>query len=742
MRIFRVTPLVAALLSAFAAAAEPAPATPTTPAQATAAEPETTVTADQIDGIVNDRLHAEGNVVVVRGDQTIESDWLDYYQAKGRALAGDRVKLSRPTDTVIGRDLDYAMDDSRGVLFDADLTRTDSKLRGKGERVDMTGKDTYNIFRGRFTTCDPGRDDWYINARDIDLDYTTNVGTARNGYFEFQGVPILWTPYLDFPLSNERKSGLLMPTFRYDSGNGFDFTLPYYWNIAPNMDATLTPRLIANRGLQLGGEFRYLQPDYSGSIAAEVLDDRKTGDVRDYLSIRHNQKLTPELNLAINYNHASDSNYFRDLGSGRFAVADNINLLQDVSLYWNPGWGSWTLRAQKYQTLQDPAAPVDPPYQRMPQLLFTTAKDANIGLGTPLSLKFDSEFVSFAHPTKQEGERFIAYPSVSLPLTNSWGFVTPKFGVHYTDYSLNSRTGTDQEQGNESRTLPIVSLDSGMYFERPLNLFGRDMVQTLEPRLYYVNIPYRDQSKLPVFDTTENTFDFAQIFTENRFTGGDRINDANQVTFGATTRFLDPENGLERLRFGLAGRYSFIDQRVTLPGGTAPQKGLSDVLGTIGGDLNRRTSVEANYQWNNTLKEAERYSTGIRYSPDPDRVASLRYRYDRQVQVGSQVYENQRQIDLGVMWPIAPRWYGVARENYSLTDNTPLEHLAGVEYRAGCWAARFVVQHYVSSLNDTKTSYFFQLELAEFGRLGNNPLDALKLAIPGYTESNKNAILQ
>ncbi|MCG9097641.1 LPS-assembly protein LptD [Laribacter hongkongensis] len=759
MRLIRVTPLAAALASAFALADAPAvpdvpmagtdraaawqtPETqvqsPVVPATGTGTAPETVLTADQMTGVIGDALRAEGEVVVTRGDQTVESDWLDYFQAQNRVLAGPRATLLRANgDKLVGRDLDYLIDAERGVIYDADMTRKTSPLRAEGSKVEMLGDQLYRVEQGRFTTCEPGRDDWYIRARDIGLNYLTSVGEARSGVFEFQGVPLMWAPYFDFPLDGRRKSGLLTPTFGMESGNGFDFTLPYYWNIAPNRDATITPRMITSRGLMLGGEYRYLDPDYHGTLVLQGIDDRKYDGSRNYVSFKHSQRLSPTVGLGIDYNRASDDNYFRDFGSGRFSVADNTNLLQDAYLTWNPGWGSWLLRTQKYQTLQDPAAPITTPYQRLPQIVFNSSRQWG-----GVDARFTSEYVNFAHPTLQEGERLVLNPSVSLPLTRSWGYATPELGLNYTRYALSDRHGyADQVSETLTRTLPMVSVDSGLFFNRPFSLGDNDYVQTLEPRLYYVYIPYRDQSRLPVFDTVLNQFDYAQIFTPNRYSGYDRINDANQVTTALTSRFIDPDNGLERLRVGVAARYSFIDQRVTLPGGTPPQKGLSDILVSAGGDLNRRTRLDGNFQWNNTLSEPEYYNAGIRYSPDDARILSLRYRYDREVQVSNTLFTNQKQIDLGILWPIAPRWYGYARENYSLSDKQSLERLAGVEYRAGCWAMRFLAQRYVNGLDSQKTSFFFQLELAGLGKLGNNPLEALKLALPGYVEPSRNSVL-
>jgi LPS-assembly protein len=597
-----------------------------------------------------------------------------------------------------------------------------------------------------------GDDSWYLNARLLDLDYTRNVGTARDATLEFQGVPILYTPWIDFPLTSSRKSGLLTPTIKTGS-NGFELVTPYYFNLAPNYDATLYPRLISRRGLMMGGEFRYLMPDYSGSLFTEQLPyDRTTGTNRYSWAVQHQQKLAPSLDFNAVVNYVSDDNYFKDFSS-RVGIASNVNLERSATFNYSKGWDGGglnsMLRVQRYQTLQDPLSPTDQPYGRLPQLTLS----AQQSLPSYFSTQVYTELTRFAHGNlissqpmlvQPDGSRFVAYPSVSWNYDRPWGFLRSKFGVHYTEYQLDNEqvgTVTTGSQvitgGGKTRTLPIFSVDSGLTFERPSGLFGQDLTQTLEPRLYYVLIPTRDQSNLPLYDTSENDVGFAQLFTENRFSGQDRINGANQLTAAVTNRFIDNGNGLERLRVAVGQRFYFRRQDIDLSGKLIErQVNGSDLLFSAGGDITRAWRFDSSYQYSEQDKKTKVYDLGLRFNPAAGKVISAHYRYG----LGEDFDTNGNtatlhQIDLAAQWPLTSKLYLLARENYSLRDNKTLESLAGIEYNSGCWSLRLVGQRYVTDLINTKSAFFVQLEFKDLGNIGNDPRDTLRLSIPGYSST-------
>ena len=753
------TKMTLALAAAFsvsaAQAADNAPealdTTPTTQGQ-------THVTADHMDGQMQDKLKASGDVVVIRDNQTLEADWLDYYQQQNRVKAGNHFRLTRDKDVVTGTTLDYWMDEHTGSAqqpsFQMGSPDTNNKpggakrslaqsgiaFRGDGSEAQFTGPDQYRLINSRVNSCVVGDDSWYLKSSTLDLNYATNIGVARNARLEFQGVPILYTPWIDFPLDGSRKSGLLTPTFRSGT-TGFDIALPYYWNIAPNFDATLTPHINLKRGTMLAGEFRYLEPDYEGSIYTEQLrNDKLTNTDRYAWYATHKQTLVPGLTFGYDYNYVSDVNYFNDFGD-RTLQATNINLQRQAwvnyATNWHGGNLNAMLRAQRYQTLEDPLIPADQPYARLPQLSLV----ANQKLPNDFSFNLQGDLTRFSHPTLQTGDRFVAYPSVTWNvLSKSWGFFRPKFGVNYTKYDLNPLGNNTTPGSTITRTLPIFSTDSGLYFERDTRFGSSDYVETLEPRLFYVYIPAKDQSKIPNFDSSENDFNFAQLFSENRFSGWDRINAANQLTAALTSRLISSETGIERLRVMLGQRYYFKNEDTSLYGNQITlQNNSKGLLGSLSGQLDQAWRLDSTYEYNPDLAKTQRYSMQVRYNPAPGKTVSLRYRYGRYEQIGDTTqYGPLRQIDLGVQWPIVRQWYAVARENYSLIDNKPLEHLLGVEYNDGCWTARVVVKR-DSTLATTITSaskstgIFFQLELKGLGGLGSSPTSDLKLAIPGYS---------
>jgi len=698
---------------------------------------EAHITADHLSGEMNTELKARGDVVVTRDDQTLVSDWLDYYQAKNRIKAGDRFTMTRQHDRVDGTTLDYNLVSRTGIGLKPVFSSGEKgkEMRGDGSKVEFRGKDNYRVFDSTATTCAIGDDSWYLKSSKLDLDYTSGVGTAYNAHVVFQGVPLLYSPWLDFSLDGKRKSGFLFPTLKGGS-NGTEVAIPYYWNIAPNYDATFTPRANLKHGLILGTEFRYLGPSYNGWLYTEQLpNDNVTKQYRYLWSGAHTQTLAPGLTFGYDANKVSDDNYFTDFGD-RASIAANVNLVReawaDYNFSWKGGNANAHILEQRYQTLQSTGTTVTPPYARLPQLSFT----ANQELPEGLSANLQTELTQFAHPTLQEGTRFVAYPSISLPFRRSWGYITPKIGVHYTQYQLDAFSGSNTRQ--LTRTLPIFSTDAGLYFDRQIALFGGEQTQTLEPRLYYLNIPSQDQSQIPNFDTSTNDFGFAQIFSESPYAGSDKISAANQVTGALTTRVIDNDSGREALRAAIAQRFYLTNDYNTLDGTLAKRNNTaSDFLASVGGEVVKNWNLDSLYQYSGDTNSAQRYNVSLRYQPEIGKVVSLRYRFDRDQQLNDTgATENLHQVDLGFQWPLAPKWYGMVRGNYSLQDSQLLDQLVGIEYNAGCWVTRVVVERYITNLTQTKSTVYLQLELKGLGSLGNSPQDMLRLAIPGYNKTS------
>lgn len=678
---------------------------------------------------------AEGNVEVRRLGSTLNADRVIYREDQDEVEAEGNVRLATETDVIEGPRAQLRLADSVGYFEQPEYSinrprRPGQRFVGTGagqaERIDLQGEDRYRLKDATYSTCGPGNDDWYAKASELDLDFTREVGEARNARVIFQGVPLLYTPWLEFSLNNRRKSGFLPPTIGSSNRTGTEYTQPYYWNIAPNMDATFAPRVMTRRGVQIGAEARYLDFDYRGELRGEYLpNDRVTGDSRSLFSFQHSHNLGAGFSAALNLNKVSDDTYFTDLSS-RIATTAQTNLLRQGVLSYNPGsWWNVYANVQRYQTLQDPALPpVAKPYDLLPQVTLSALRPDVRGFAFALA----GQYTDFSHPTLDNGKRLIAYPQVSWPLTTPAFYVTPKLGFHFTRYAVERRQTTGPE--NLSRSVPILSVDSGLFFERETSWFDKSAVQTLEPRLYYLFVPERKQDDFPVFDTALADFNFAQIFSENIFSGGDRIGDANQLTAAVTSRIIDPATGAEILRGAVGQRFYFSEQNVTLPG-VPPRTGrTADYLAALSGRLLPQVWFDTAWQYNPREGRTERLVAGARYQPGPARVLNASYRYQRDV---------LRDVDLSAQWPLFPRWYGVGRYNYSLRDRRLVEAIAGLEYDGGCWVLRGVVQRFATATQEANTSFFLQLELNGFSSIGSNPQEVLRRNIPGYGRINQPA---
>ena len=731
--------------------------TETIPAAARAQLP-TFVSGERMWGETNERAVVEGAAELRKGDTVIHADRLEYTLPDDLATATGKVRINRAGNVYEGSKLQLHVDAFDGYFDDARYQFLANGAYGKASRVDFLDRDRAVVHDATYTTCTREdfagwQPDWIIRAERIEIDQVEDVGTAHNGVLEFKGVPILPVPYISFPLSDKRKSGLLPPTVGLDSVGGFEYLQPYYWNIAPNRDATLEAGLISKRGIRMGGEFRYLEPTYAGRLLGDVLpSDRLRGSTRWSYAIEHSANVATAIGgigVNLNIHRVSDDNYWRDLGNdlNHRGQSNTQRLLPaDAQITWGAGDQHVMLRSVKWQTLQDPLAPIVPPYDRLPQLHYSYTPSA-LGAGLDASVELDTtRFRSDRSLTLQPNAlRSYALAQLSRPFLWPAGFITPRLQLHATDYQFETPIASGARSA--SRALPTFSLDTGLVFERDAKFFGRNFVQTLEPRAFYTYTPYRDQHLLPVYDTAANDFNFATIYTENAYGGQDRIADNNLLTLGVTTRLLDPDTGAEAARFGIAQRVRFSDQEVTLPSEPVVQDRLSDMM--VGAALNwtPQWGFNSTVQFNPKTRRSVRSTIGARYQPAPFHVLSAAYRYQR----GS-----SEQIDVGWQWPLADlwglgtavqpassqalgaplegRWYGVGRLNYSMRDRKLVDTVVGLEYDSCCWIGRVVLERLQNSLTTSNTRLLFQIEFVGFSRLslGSNPLTSLRQNIPGY----------
>ena len=718
----------------------------------------TLLTADRIVGQTDRSTRAEGSVEARKADLRLFSDWMTYFPLEDEIEAEGHVRLTKPDVEVKGTYLRLKLAARLGyfddavykitrtiVVTDSDNTPTLSLMEplpappprqsiayGTAQRIYFEGENQYRIDEGRYSTCKPETPDWYAKSKEITLDYDRNQGEAKDATVVFKDMPILYWPYLTFPLNQQRKSGLLAPTFSSSTRRGFDFSIPYYWNIAPNYDLTLTPRFMTKRGVQLGAEARYMNWLTNGEYQLELMQrDQQFNDRRYAYNLRHRQILGKGFSAYVDWNGVSDNDYFTDLSS-RVVETSQRQLPRQFDLRYDQSWWSANLQTLHYQTLNPGGKRlIQQPYTIAPRLNFETRLPEWKGL----DLQVVGQYTRFTHDDLEEGKRVVLYPQLTFHHIRPGYYIRPKIGLHSTTYRLSQRAPGLRE--SLSRTLPVFSLDMGMTFERETRLGSVDWLQTLEPRLFYLNIPHKAQGDFPLFDTGLADFNFAQIFSENRFNGYDRVNNANQVTAALTSRLINPNTGAERMRVMVGQRYYFTTLKIGLPGEEMKEDRSSAFLAAFSGQVARHTYVDTALEHDFNNASTSRFTLSARYQPAHGRVLSAAYRYNRASESTYAYRDMMRQIDLAGQWNLSGRWHVVGRYNYAFDSSRLVEGIAGVEYNAGCWVARFVVQRLETSAGDPNTSSFFQLELNDFGQIGSNPIQMLRRSIPGYRKINE-----
>ncbi|HTP63385.1 MAG TPA: LPS assembly protein LptD [Burkholderiales bacterium] len=716
----------------------PAPGAVPKPAPAKAPKPvgPTTIDAEQIEGVSGLEVTARGRVEFQREDLSIYSEYLRYNREFGRVEADGGVRVQRGVDRFFGPRLRYNTQDDTGVFEEATfLIGENMPARGTAERIEFLSKDKMRLNQATYTTCKPGDDGWLIEAGEMELDNEAQEGKARDMRMRFLDTTVMALPYASFPLENSRKTGFLAPYYSQNSRRGLEIGTPFYLNIAPEQDLLLTPAYMTKRGEQLKGFYRYMGETYKGQLRGEYMpDDHVLDRPRSGYSFQHDQNLLPNLNLKIDVNKVSDDRYMVDFATSVHTISQGVLPREGVLTYSNTFFDmpSYLIaRAQTFQTLQDPLAPIVTPYARVPQISFGTSKVNVAGLA---DVTLPGEYVRFASNSLVEGSRTQFNPSMSIPYNTPGYFVTPRFGVHTASYDLqNTAPGQSQRQ---AVTVPWTSLDGGLTFERGMTLLGQNLTQTLEPRVYYLYAPFRDQSQVPLFDTALADFNYAQLFSENRFSGGDRFGDANQLTLAATTRFLN-ERGQEQFRATLGQRYYFTNYQVALnsttsttPSPPPPIRGASDLLASVGGRF-QAVTFDSTLQYNFDQARADRYGLAARYAPEIAKVVSATYRYN---QDPSNPF---RQMDIAGQWPVSAGWYAIGRYNYSFLDKTVVQALAGLEYNAGCWVFRGVVQRLQAATQTASTGAFFQIEFNGLGQVGaEDTAYFMSRNVPGYARTN------
>ncbi len=677
----------------------------------------------------------EGNVSLTRGDQRLRADRISLDRTANRAAAENGFTYSDPKQALRGQQAEVDLNAETGWFQDADyyLPQRNAQGSAKEAQVDRT-KQQSRLKNASYSTCARGKEMWKLRADEINLNEAEGRGVAHNIVLEFKDTPVFYFPYLSFPITDARQSGFLFPRQGYGSQTGFDLTVPYYWNIAPDQDMTIAPRLMTERGVLLGMEYRYLSPNQRGQIGVEYIpDDRRYEGARGSFNLADRAAPLPNFYTDLHYEYVSDDNYIKDLSNNLEFLTPNYLERHLDARYYGEGWQALA-RVQGFQILNTALFTLTGnPYERLPQLLFSGAWPSGSG---GLSYQLYGELVNFQQSDAVTGVRLDLWPTVGWTLEQPWGYLKPEAGFRYTSDQLeNTAPGANN---TPSRSMPVLSLDSGLIFDRPLQADWLGLTagtQTLEPRLFYLYVPYRDQNDLPIFDSSVMDRDIDWLFRKNRFTGADRMGDANQLTTALTSRLIDGPSGRERLRASVGQIQYFEDRRVNLspiePPQTADNSGLI-AQGLV--NLSSRWSMQGGVQMEPNRGSIQRSAFDLRYYVDSRQLVNVSYLLDRDPQGLSSQGDQIHSVDVSLAWPLATQWRVMARWNQAINISRNLETLAGLEYEDCCWAVRAVARQYRDSPLevDAQTGFYLELELKGLSRLGSSLENQLQSSILGY----------
>ncbi len=660
----------------------------------------------------NDRL------VMRQGNRELGADSARYDRDSGEISATGNIEFRDPVTWVKGNAARYNATTGLFSIESAVYELYTVPARGTADRIALEESRQLSLTKVTYTTCAAGKDDWLLHASSISIDQDTGTGTARNARLEFKGVPILYAPYLTYPIDNRRKSGLLLPDVGNSDQRGIEFALPYYFNLAPNYDATLTPHYMSRRGLQAKGEFRYLYGGTSGEINGEFLpNDDVTDENRGLVSWFNQSQLPAGWRGTVDATDVSDTTYYEDLSSG-LAMTSQTHVRRRLDLeMFDETWYA-RLRLEGYETLDEAIVPEDEPYRMVPQLTMAGSwPDALLGLEPGIT----SEITYFDRSIGVTGLRTHFLPEVTLPLELGPILVEPAIGFDYTFYNL--QDVAPGEEDSPSRSVPLYSVDLRTVLERVWGNGGK-WLQTIEPRAQFVHIPFEDQSTLPVFDTIEPDFNLVQLFRRKRYVGLDRLSDTDQLNLGITTRMIRSEDGSQFLTATIGETQYFSSRDVVLPGEPPNEDSSSDYIAELGMNVNDQWNVDLGYQRDSDARVTRLAEARVLYRRDDYRILNLSYRFRR---------DSIREIDVAGAWPLADRWSIVGRYDYSLMDNQALERFVGLEYSTCCWGVRLVTRRYLTSRDgDSDSSVTLQLLLKGFGSAGSPAERLLDRGILGF----------
>ena len=696
------------------------------------------IEGDSLESILDRKLRASGNALISKGNQSITADFIEYDQISEELYAKGQITITTPDLELKGSELEMSLAENTGSIangsFVANInentpSRFNKKLRGTATKIFLEGEDKKKLENAKVTTCDAGQNEWFITSDETIIDQSSGNIKAKHATLTLKGVPIMYSPYVDFSTTSQRKSGWLLPTAGSTTTSGFETSIPYYFNLSPTHDATLTSRYMEKRGLQFDGEFRYLSKNYKGTSEIQYLNKDRDADIdnRYLLDIKHQHNFGNGFSGTVEYEKvkSNDNNYFADMSTS-IAVTSQVSLRQTAHLDYKKTDDSsdieGSLKVQEFQNLTSAS-----PYELKPSFNLSYKKDWEDKADQSLFLQTGADFSYDQFDTGNNaakniatGSRIASTPSVSFPMEASFGFLKPKMIANLRHYDLD-----DASTSQKSLAIPTVSLDSGLYLDRPFKLSGYNFTQTLEPRIFYTYTPYEDQSDIPYFDTSLNELNTTTIFQENQFSGKDRVMDTNAITTALTTRVID-DSGYDWMLLTMGQRFYLSDRKVLEEDryANSSYKGdKSDFLVGAQANLTKSLKITSDYEYNFSEDTTNKFTAAARFRPEPGKVLNASYRMVLNPSSGKY---DVKQYLLSGQWPLSSGWSALASYNYDIYERQDIESMVGAEYDAGCWSAQMMFHRLQLATSETSTDTFFlMLEIGDLGSFGQGDKSSL-----------------
>ena len=696
------------------------------------------IEGDSLESILDRKLRASGNALISKGNQSITADFIEYDQISEELYAKGQITITTPDLELKGSELEMSLAENTGSIangsFVANInentsSRFNKELRGTATKIFLEGEDKKKLENAKVTTCDAGQNEWFITSDETIIDQSSGNIKAKHATLTLKGVPIMYSPYVDFSTTSQRKSGWLLPTAGSTTTSGFETSIPYYFNLSPTHDATLTSRYMEKRGLQFDGEFRYLSKNYKGTSEIQYLNKDRDADIdnRYLLDIKHQHNFGNGFSGTVEYEKvkSNDNNYFADMSTS-IAVTSQVSLRQTAHLDYKKTDDSsdikGSLKVQEFQNLTSAS-----PYELKPSFNLSYKKDWEDKADQSLFLQTSADFSYDQFDTGNNaakniatGSRIASTPSVSFPMEASFGFLKPKMIANLRHYDLD-----DASTSQKSLAIPTVSLDSGLYLDRPFKLSGYNFTQTLEPRIFYTYTPYEDQSDIPYFDTSLNELNTTTIFQENQFSGKDRVMDTNAITTALTTRVID-DSGYDWMLLTMGQRFYLSDRKVLEEDryANSSYKGdKSDFLVGAQANLTKSLKITSDYEYNFSEDTTNKFTAAARFRPEPGKVLNASYRMVLNPSSGKY---DVKQYLLSGQWPLSSGWSALASYNYDIYERQDIESMVGAEYDAGCWSAQMMFHRLQLATSETSTDTFFlMLEIGDLGSFGQGDKSSL-----------------